>query len=154
MNLLATEYSPLHNAFDIYLAGCTSPHCPGCCNPESWNFNQGTACNTTLCKKLQAKINEFDSLIDHVMVMGGEPLDQDVEELEGFLEELTHTRKNVWLFTRYAIKQVPERIKQHCDYIKCGHYDDRQQTEGNTQHGIQLASENQRVYQRGTDYAA
>ena len=154
MNILATEYSPLTNAFDIYLAGCKSPHCPGCCNPETWEFDQGEACNEILLKKLLTKIRTFDSLFAHVMIMGGEPLDQDEEELEQLLRQLSQAGKSIWLFTRYNLDRVPASIKQHCDYIKCGRYEHTQRTEHNVQYGIRLASANQRIYQRGKDFDA
>lgn len=153
MNVLATEYSPYTKSFDIFLAGCAAPHCPGCFNPESWDFDQGDACNKGFLQKILTKIHEFDLLIDNVMVMGGEPLDHEETELLELLWELKkQTRKAMWMFTKYEFDQIPEPVKEVCDYIKCGRYDQTQPAVENVQYGVSLASANQRIYHHGTDY--
>jgi len=152
MNILATEYSAQTNSFDIYVAGCCGPHCAGCFNPESWNFQQGKPCTQACTDHLLKKIREFDILIDNVIIMGGEPLDQDQPALLSLLEQLKTTQKAVWVFTKYDFDKVPESVKHVCDYIKCGRYDPSQSAENNVQYGVKLASANQAIYRNGDDY--
>ena len=152
MNILATEYSAQTNSFDIFLAGCRAPHCSGCFNPETWDFRQGAPCDRRCTEKILNKIQEFDLLIDNVMVMGGEPLDQEQSDLLMFLHSLKTTDKAVWVFTKYDFEAVPKAVKQVCDYVKCGPYDPSQSAKNHAQYGVQLASANQQIYCNGKDY--
>jgi anaerobic ribonucleoside-triphosphate reductase activating protein len=135
------------------VAGCNgSPHCKGCHNPESWDFNRGDKVDGTFLSSMQNKIKSFDELIENIMIFGGEPLDQDINEMSNFLEWLHQFSKKVWIFTRYDFENVPQIIKEHCDYLKCGRYEENLATNGNIQHGIKLATSNQRIYKKGIDY--
>lgn len=154
MNILATEYSAQTNSFDIYVAGCRGPHCQGCFNPETWNFQQGKPCTQACTERLLNKIREFDILIDNVMIMGGEPLDQEQPALLSLLEQLKTTRKAVWLFTKYDFASVPDSVKRVCDYVKCGRYDPSQPADNHVQYGVRLASQNQMIYRTSTEHAA
>lgn len=151
MNILGTSFSLATSSLDIYLAGCTGPHCSRCHNPESWNFQAGTS---WIEKKADIidKIDSFPGMIQNIFVMGGEPLDQPREELREFLFFLQCTGIPVWLFTRRNPIQVPEFLLMYCDYVKCGRYDDAQLTEENIQYGVKLASANQQIFKKGVDY--
>jgi anaerobic ribonucleoside-triphosphate reductase activating protein len=152
MNILATQYSANLRSLDIYVAGCIgNPHCEGCHNPESWNFNQGTPYTASYFDLLAKKIRGFDRLIRKIMIFGGEPLDQNREEFLNFLVSLTYFHKEIWLFTRYELSEVPKEIKQYCNYIKCGRYDETKKQQ-KVQYGITLATTNQKIYKRGYDY--
>ena len=153
MNILATQYTLANKSLDIYVAGCNgSPHCVGCHNKESWDFNQGKIWNEEYRIKIGNKIKDFDILIDNIMLFGGEPLDQNLDELINLCFVLTWSEKKLWLFTRYKIEDVPKTIKQLCDYIKCGRYIPELTTEDNIQYGIKLATSNQFIYKKGLDY--
>lgn len=146
MNILSTQYTIKYKSFDIFLAGCKgNPYCNECCNPESWNFNQGYQYNNDVLRKIKNKIIEFDSLINNFMIFGGEPLDQPYDELIKLLMDLSTFRKAIWLFTRYDLNQIPENIKKICDYIKTGRYIKELQCDDNIHFGIKLASKNQKI---------
>jgi len=150
MNLLATQYTLSNKSFDIYLAGCNrTPHCKGCCNPESWNFNQGELLNNEKLNEIINKIKLFDNIINKISILGGEPLDQI--NLINLLEKL-YVIRPIWLFTSYELNEIPENIKGYCDYIKCGKYIDELKTENNIQYDIKLATSNQRIYKKGEQY--
>ncbi len=152
MNILSTSYTLKYKSFDIYLAGCKgNPHCEGCQNPESWNFNQGTYYKEML-DNIKTKINDFGNMIENIMIFGGEPLDQPINQLTKFLIFLKQFNKNIWLFTRYEFKDISDIIKVYCDYIKCGRYIKDLKTDDNIQYGIKLATSNQKIYKRGVDY--
>ena len=41
MNIIQTQYTLKRKSLEIYKSGCRGPHCKGCHNPETWEFNQG-----------------------------------------------------------------------------------------------------------------
>jgi len=152
MNILATQYTLENRAFEIYVSGCSgNPHCKGCHNPETWDFNKGVKFDKEYLGKIISKIKGFDGMIDRIFIMGGEPLDQDILEL---MNEMVHhlfveTGKELWLFTRYNYEECIEKLSiftEYFDYIKCGRYDDELITDDNIQFGIKLASSNQKIY--------
>lgn len=151
MNILTTQYSLQDKSLDLYLAGCKGPHCRNCHNPESWDFNQGTPWRETL-PQLRQKLRDFSGLIDNVRVMGGEPLDQDPDELASFLGYLNQEGPALWLFTGKRLMGVPDFVGDYCDYIKCERYDEALLVDNNVQYGVKLASSNQIIYKKGGDY--
>ena len=99
--------------------------------------------------QLESKIKIFDSLIDNIMIFGGEPLDQNQDELIHMLFDLKSLNKNIWIFTRYKLNEIPKEIKYLCDYIKTGRYISELSY---MQYGINLATKNQKIFKRGIDY--
>ena len=98
------------------------------------------------------KIEDFSSLIKRVEIFGGEPNDQNLEELEDLLTILKSTNKELWVWTRYNLKDCPEFEKELCDYIKTGEYNEILKCEDNIQYGIKLATSNQKINKKGIDY--
>ena len=86
------------------------------------------------------------------MIFGGEPLDNNLDDLYQLLIDLDGIEKPIWLFTRYEISEIPEFIKKFCTYIKCGKYIPELTTEDSVQYGIKLATSNQKIYKKGIDY--
>lgn len=153
MNILGTQYTLKHKAFEIYVAGCNgSPHCKGCHNPESWDFNRGESMDENYLSMLKNKIQSFMELIDNIMIFGGEPLDQKMSELIDLLDWLSQFNKKIWIFTRYDLNEVPLIVKSRCDYLKCGRYEPEKLTNSNTQYGITLSTSNQHIYKKELDY--
>ena len=116
-----------------------------------FSFNQGIYYKDELPKILM-KIEDFSSLIKRVEIFGGEPNDQNLEELEDLLTILKSTNKELWVWTRYDLKNCPEFEKELCDYIKTGEYDESLKCEDNIQYGIKLATSNQKINKKGIDY--
>lgn len=154
MNILSTQYTLSNKALEIYVAGCNGqPHCTNCHNPMSWDFNLGEEYHIGYFNNnIRNKINQFDDLIDNIMIFGGEPLDQPYDYLTDMLYDLKSLNKSIWLFTRYDIEDVDIVIKNYCDYIKCGRYIESLRTDDNIQYGIKLATSNQKIYKKGIDY--
>lgn len=145
MNIAATQYSLNTKSFEIYVAGC-SGNCKGCHNPELKDFNVGQHMTTDGLKRMVQKIQEFDTLVDNIWVLGGEPLDQDLDDLKILLESIQRINKPIWLFTRYDLSNIPKDIKLLCDYIKTGAYLPELLSDDNTQFGITLATSNQKIH--------
>lgn len=84
----------------IYAAGCRH-HCPGCHNPQSWDFNGGTLMSVEQIME-RIMLNPFDD----VTFSGGDPMFQ----AEGFTElaKAIHqqTKKNIWCYTGFLYEQL------------------------------------------------
>ena len=155
MNILGIQYNINQNALEIYLSGCKGNpyHCKGCFSPETWDFNQGTSYLEVLEGDIRNQISLFNDMINKIMLFGGEPLDQNIDELINFLVELKKFDKEIWIFTHYDFDEVKNILGINinlCDYIKCGEYDENCKTDNNIQYGIKLATSNQRIYKRNT----
>lgn len=154
MNIIAIQYTLEHRSFDIYIAGCNGGydgHCAGCHNPESWDFNQGALFDDDMFNEWENRIHRFPALIENIMIFGGEPLDQPIDEFLDMLEKLSVTERKIWLFTRFNFDDIDDRVKNLCDYIKCGKYIESLVVDNNIQHGIKLATRNQKIYKKSGD---
>jgi len=153
LKIASTQFSLETNSFEIYLSGCNgAPKCQGCHNAELWDFDVGAEYNEKMVTRIKNKLFRFSKLINKIFILGGEPLDQNIEELESLLNALSETKKEIFLFTRYNLNKIPENIKQYCDYIKCGKYIKNLETQDNIQYSIKLATSNQKIYKKGLDY--
>lgn len=151
MHISATQYTLSTSSLDIYFSGCNPPHCKGCQNPELWEFVN----ENNYVKKfynIEKKVTDFNTLIDNIMLFGGEPLDQNHNELIDFLNKLKTLNKVIWLFTRYDIDEVPEDVKTLCDYIKTGKYLAELATDDNICYGVRLSTNNQKIHKKNKDY--
>jgi anaerobic ribonucleoside-triphosphate reductase activating protein len=149
MNIVSTQYNINNQSLEIYIAGCNAnPKCKNCHNPELWNYDIGTP-YIDWFNVIQNKINEFPTIINKIMIFGGEPLDQDINELKILLQFLQTLDKEIWLFTRYEFDEIQESIIKLCHYIKCGKYIPELKTDTNIQYGIKLATSNQQIYKIG-----
>lgn len=146
MKIASTEYSLQQKTLEIYISGCKPPHCKGCHNSEIWSFDIGSEYNLDYFNTIEDKVEKFDLLIDNIWILGGEPLDQNLDKVEDLLVNLKTLNKKIWLFTRYDIDSIKNNIKKSCDYIKCGKFDIENLVDDNIQYGVQLASNNQKIY--------
>lgn len=156
MKIAYIEYSPNTESLDIFFCGCKPPHCNGCYNEELWNFNTDGSTLDECFKEIVALNHRFDSLINKIIVVGGEPIDcyhTNTQEFVDFIANIKKiTNKPIFLFTRYNLDKVPNEVKEYSDYIKCGRYMPEYTTDDNIQYGIKLATSNQKIYKKGEDY--
>lgn len=150
-NIILPSYNSTDGlSVDIFLAGCSrSPHCKNCHNSSLWDFDNGQEIDirTTLS---WLKIKEWQ--YDNIAILGGEPLSQNIRELNQLISCLLSLSKPIWLYTSYELEDVSEVIKENCDYIKTGRFIEELKTEDNISYGIKLATSNQRINKRGLDY--
>lgn len=146
MKILTTQYTLSMKSLDVYTAGCKAPHCVGCFNPETWDFDQGDEWGQKVFDSIKNKVKDFSALIERIMIFGGEPLDNPLEEVISFLTALNTLGLPIWLFTRRTIEEVPEEVKELCSYIKCGRYEQDKKVEGYIQYDIELSTSNQKIY--------
>lgn len=142
MRVAGTWFDLEGGAYEIYLSGCNPPHCPGCHNPELWDFDIGLPWEVAIPDILKAIQSP---LVSKVAVMGGEPLHQDKEEFAGFMETLDRNfLLPIYVFTRNELEDVDLVTLSCCDYVKTGGYRN-DLPKGGVEHGWQMASENQKI---------
>ena len=97
----------------IYCAGC-GHHCPGCHNPQSWDFQGGEERSVD---ELMQEI-EGDPFAD-VTFTGGDPLYQAEAFTELARRIKGETRKTIWCYTGYLYEQTlrEERFRHLIDEI-------------------------------------
>jgi anaerobic ribonucleoside-triphosphate reductase activating protein len=90
----------------IYCAGCQH-ECPGCHNPQSWDFEGGQAMTTDEIMR----VIEADPYAD-VTFTGGDPMYQP----EGFVELARairrQTQKTIWCYTGFTFETLVNNPRQ------------------------------------------
>lgn len=102
----------------IYVAGCNHK-CPGCHNPETWNFDQGYLITPELVDEIIGKIKS-NPLISGITFSGGDPLEKgNAEDLLWILEAIKSAGINVWVYTGYTYDQLlNDKFQKEClEYI-------------------------------------
>lgn len=112
----------------IFLSGCRH-RCPGCFNPETWNFRYGEP----FTEERQAEIIEdiaANPLLDGITLAGGDPF-FSAGEAAGFVDKLLQKVPgcSVWGYTGYTFEELsamtdkPERqLLKRCDVLIDGRF--------------------------------
>lgn len=82
----------------VYLAGCRH-RCPGCHNPQSWDFRAGR--DMTVGQLMDLIV---DADMD-VTLSGGDPLYQ-IDAVLPLIDAIHRAGKQVWLYTGYTYEQI------------------------------------------------
>lgn len=105
----------------IYCAGCAHA-CPGCHNPQSWNFSAGEPMTTE--QVMQRLLN---NPFDDVTFTGGDPMYQahDFAVLARKIRQ--RTNKTIWCYTGFKFEQLlnmpqPRELLELCDVLVDGEY--------------------------------
>lgn len=130
----------------IWFTGCDF-RCKNCYNRKLWNKESGHEYRTELVAKIVvATCNKLN--LKSVVLLGGEPLQQDKEELLLLCRLLKKRGLKIWLYTGYDfydIYNICRDILGLVDVIKCGRYIDELKQDGFP------ASSNQYIYERTHD---
>ena len=92
----------------LFVSGCRN-HCPGCFQPETWDFDFGQPFTKETEEKI---INALrPSWIQGLSPLGGEPMEPENQEalipfLKRVREELPE--KDIWLYTGYRLETVSD----------------------------------------------
>ena len=91
----------------IYCAGCAH-HCPGCHNPQSWDFGRGRMMSTDEIMD----VIKADPFAD-VTFSGGDPMYQ----ADGFAELAEsikrETDKTIWCYTGFTFEELLADVTKH-----------------------------------------
>ena len=95
----------------IYFAGCRH-HCPGCHNPQSWDFENGVEMSVD---ELMDIIREEDF---DVTFSGGDPL-YHPEFVRALSHRICEEGHNVWLYTGFTYEDIlaDNRLKDALEFI-------------------------------------
>ena len=90
----------------LFVSGCRN-HCPGCFQPETWDFNYGDPFTRTTEEEIMEALRT--SWIQGLSILGGDPMEP--EHQEALLPVLRRVRaelpeKDVWLYTGYRLESV------------------------------------------------
>lgn len=94
----------------FYLQGCPH-HCPGCHNPETWDFDGGIEFENDTLDKIINALNA-NGVKRSLSILGGEPLCPENEFLTYMVirtvkEKLPETK--IYLWTGYTYKELKEK---------------------------------------------
>ena len=108
----------------IYVQGCNN-HCPGCFNPETWDFEGGKE----FTDKVKSKFLELgkSKKIAGFSILGGEPLQQGKDMLD-LVKEIkeAYPDKTIWMWTGCIYEELtPEQldIVKYVDVLIDGRFD-------------------------------
>lgn len=150
------NYTLNTKSLEIYFNGCNKKmiggklqHCPGCHNTELWDFKEEDNIDEYIVK-IKRQLKDFDNLIDNIWILGGEPLDQDRDEMVEFILKLKQFDKTIVLFTGYDLNYYLENeFCYNIDYIKTGYYNVKSKKKKfNKTLNCELIGSNQKVYDR------
>ena len=103
----------------LFVQGCDR-HCPGCFNPETWDFNGGKDFDSDTGNEI-LKLSKPD-WISGLSVLGGEPLaPQNIKTVKtlcfGFKQK--YPNKSIWIWTGYTFDELRKNkdFQQLLDYI-------------------------------------
>lgn len=99
----------------LFFQGCIH-HCKNCWNKDTWNFEGGK--ELTQDKIYKFIENSKKNYIHGISLLGGEPFNQNPQELLEFLKLLKQqVGKDIWVWTGYEIQNIPDQYKECLDYI-------------------------------------
>ena len=90
----------------LFVSGCRN-HCPGCFQPETWDFDYGDPFTEETEKEILEALRP--SWIQGLSILGGDPMEP--ENQEALLPRLRRVKaelpeKDVWLYTGYRLERV------------------------------------------------
>jgi len=90
----------------LFVSGCRN-HCPGCFQPETWDFAYGEPFTKATEDEIIAALRP--SWIQGLSILGGDPMEPENQmELLPFLRRVKEElpEKDIWLYTGYLLRQV------------------------------------------------
>ena len=100
-------------ACSVFFQGCLR-HCPGCFNPETWDFDGGKEWTDEVADKFIELCQK--PYIDCVSILGGEPFEQG-DGLYHLLKRIkAEVGKPVYVWTGYTIEEIMD-IPEFCKYF-------------------------------------
>ena len=126
----------------VFVSGCRR-HCPGCQNPETWDFDFGERFNWQMEQMVIDSLKPY--WIQGLTICGGEPFEPENEAalipfLKRVREELPG--KDIWIYTGYTLDELQGReLLRYADVLVDGPFVEGQKDVGLAFRG----SRNQRI---------
>ena len=105
----------------LFVSGCRN-HCPGCFQPETWDFEYGSPFTAETEDLLIEALRP--SWIQGLSLLGGDPMEP--ENQEGLLPLLQRLKtefpdKDIWLYTGYSFELIRDAsLLQYVDVVVDG----------------------------------
>lgn len=90
----------------LFVSGCPH-HCPGCFNPETWDFSAGTPFTPEIQEEILDKLDRPH--MKGLSLLGGEPLAPENQQTVLALVQAFHHRhpqKDIWCYTGYLLEDL------------------------------------------------
>lgn len=92
----------------LFVSGCRN-RCPGCFNPETWNFNYGQEFTWETVHEIERLLNNPN--IEGLSILGGDPFEPEnrqwVEALCAYIKT-NCPGKSIWVWTGYLWEELCE----------------------------------------------
>ena len=130
----------------LFVSGCRN-HCPGCFNPETWDFGYGELFTRKTEKEIIKALRP--SWIQGLSILGGDPMEPENQRV--LLPLLKRIRvmlpeKDVWLYTGYCMESVSSSpLLPYVDVVVDGPFIEAEKDAGLAFRG----SRNQRIIEVG-----
>lgn len=117
----------------LFVSGCPH-HCPGCFNPETWDFGFGAPFTSDETRMLMSMLDQ--PYIHGLSLLGGEPLapENQIAVLGIVLEakEIRVPQKDIWCYTGYQFEDLltgrvgkyAPKILQYLDVLVDGRFEE------------------------------
>ena len=126
--------------FVVFTQGCAH-HCPGCHNPDTWDFDGGQEMDVETIAELYKK----HKLLDGITLSGGDPFYQQ-DACLGLLK-LLPDGTNVWIYTGFEYEEIEDtELAKAADVLVTGPYIAELRCEGKP-----YGSSNQEIHRRGNN---
>ncbi len=108
----------------LFVSGCTH-HCPGCFNPETWDFNYGKPFTDEVIREILEAMEP--SYIHGFSLLGGEPFEH-VNQIAvlPLLKEIKkrYPEKDIWCYTGYdfekdLLNDMAQQWSETYDMLSC-----------------------------------
>ena len=90
----------------LFVSGCRN-HCPGCFNPETWDFRYGRAFTAETEQFILSMLQP--AYIQGLTLLGGDPFEPENQQvLTGFLHRVKaqYPEKDIWAYSGYTLEAL------------------------------------------------
>ena len=90
--------------YTVFTQGC-SHHCPGCHNPQTWEFTKGQKTEEEILEDIAA-----NPLLQGITLSGGDPFDQPAA-CSKFVKKImrANPKLDIWCYTGYTWEQLMDK---------------------------------------------
>lgn len=93
----------------LFVSGCTH-HCPGCFQPETWDFAHGTPFTKQSTELIFSMLEPW--YIEGLTLLGGEPFEPENQQaLLPFVQEVRRRfpNKTIWAYSGFTLEELQNR---------------------------------------------
>lgn len=109
----------------LFVSGCRNK-CPGCFNPEAWDFNYGQEFTWDTLHEIERLLR--NPYIKGLSILGGDPFEPENQEWVSTLcAYVKHNciGKDIWVWTGYAFEDLQDLpVMDHIDVLVDGRFEE------------------------------